>query len=80
MLGSVRACRRRAGVPIRCQPHHSSDHLTLTSGAPLHAVKHVDFSGRAFALWVSDVSLVHRVACIVCSSALVLFGGSDLLA
>ena len=34
--------------------------LDFDVGGPLHAVKHVDSSGRASALWVSDVSLVHK--------------------
>ena len=50
--------------------------LDFDVGGPLHAVKHVDSSGRAFALWVSDVSLVHKCGVQSAPPALVLFGGS----
>ena len=50
--------------------------LDFDVGGPLHAVKHVDFNGRASALWVSDVSLVHKCGVQSAFPALVLFSGS----
>ena len=53
--------------------------LDFDVGGPLHAVKHVDFNGRASALWVSDVSLVHKCGVQSAFPALVLFSGSGCL-